>query len=464
MTALGQNRIKSLNDLVAKYSRYQEDVEKVEEVEKGCQRLLRTLRVGGIERSALCYKVPEVVHRLMRTDESKTVRTGGSAPRQREDRKAKTLRRAPKAVRAQSQVPGVAHYAPNFDAVLAQAPKVIFSKPGIEKRKRVSYDDYSMSEITSKWTADIRHIEIDPGTNLPPANEDKTEVEQTQKTAGQGAVGLIARGADRSSFLRAGPSPGPGDYDPSADIFSHHVDCGVLFDKQSSRPDYVGPTTSLRDVGWNIDMVKPKSARPISFDKQSSREPAKPETAGVWEELERMQAELIQSLTKGRKPSPPPKKRTKKQEPFSKQSSCERNPFGREIRIDSTPKAEYDVDVSYRALERPKTAFNIKQPSLKRDRQIYRKSDAPDVFYDNVVEQSEKTRPRAGSAVDIGKGAPRHDVYHYMPHTDGSGEFGPSGSTLDGRTSVVMKKMARRKCMIKTPGRFRNKRWATEEF
>ena len=51
---------------------------------------------------------------------------------------------------------------------------------------------------------------------------------------------------------------------------------------------------------------------------------------------------------------------------------------------------------------------------MKYDRQVYRKSDAPDVIYGNVNESWKKTQPDVNVPI-MDLGHDKHDPYYYMP-------------------------------------------------
>jgi hypothetical protein len=119
----------------------------------------------------------------------------------------------------------------------------------------------------------------------------------------------------------------------------------------------------------------------------------------------------------------------------------------------------YDVNASRRALDRPATSFDIRQPVFKsaHDRLVERHSEAPDVMYDDVVQQFENTQPRATSPLQFSREIDRHEPYHYFPHGCGRGDDIAQTSTVVGKPSVDIGKMTKRKTRIEVPENFKQR-------
>ena len=121
----------------------------------------------------------------------------------------------------------------------------------------------------------------------------------------------------------------------------------------------------------------------------------------------------------------PKKKKVKvKTADFAKQTRDERSPFYQFMRKEWEPSKPYDVERGLKYLERPKTAFDISQKSYKYDRQLYNKTEAPDVIYGNSNDNWKKTQPDVSSPV-MESYHVRRDPYYYMPHPCGEEDSRP---------------------------------------
>lgn len=405
---------------------------------------IQTIDVGKVKKS---FAIPDVIDRLLSKDEQRPVRSRKRSTRA-EQRSARQIRQVQKIVSPLDNIPSAAHYTPNFDAVLSSAPKLAFQRAEMGE-KRVSLDNCTMNEMMTKWASSIRTVEIE---GQKPKNDPILPQTQPGTPKKMTASGVISSNATRDSFLRREQTPGPTDYNVSAP--KDKVKMVTTFDQQPSRPPQAHSHHVIRDVRSDIDYTKPRAPRCIAFDKQSSRNPVKKVDDAIWEEIEEEQKRIIESMQKPEKKKPP---QQKKKQGFALQTGRPSTPFEHIMRKEVEPEVEYDVAKSRRALDRPVTSFNIRQPALGRDRMVYSKSEAPDVMYDNVNDQFLKTVSRATTPLGMDREVKRRSPYHYMPKPCGAGDYPDAHSTVTGKRSIEIGKMAKRKCMLDTPGSFKRK-------
>lgn len=279
------------------------------------------------------------------------------------------------------------------------------------------------------------------------------EIKQStdDKSSQQGSVRLdqICHKYKIEESCEQDSKPDPVDYDTEVNEFSRwNIDFGI----QTSR--YTRDDDSGKHIGSvikNINSMKPRVQGQLPFDKQLSRYPSqKRKEADIWEEVEEEQVRIASSLLlktskeikENRRAevdiwkeieeeqarivssllakAPKKIKVNKKKEPFSLQTRNKKmeqyGPFYHIMRKEIEPKEEYDIERSYKYLNRPINVFNIAQPSQKSDRSFYNKSDAPDVFYDNVHEGWEKTHKSNGLPSPWSLSHDRRSFYDYLPH------------------------------------------------
>ena len=395
------------------------------------------------------WSVPNVVNRLTGNDD----RREKKARRRKiikSPQESRTKREVRKVGPTQGPAPSATHYTPNFDAVMSTAPKLAFDKSGLAKKK-LSLSSYTMSEMLSRWNGDIRSIEFHPEPEENRQDENVPEKKPPSKRTKR-APGVMSSDANRDSFMKTNtPTPGPSHYE--IPVNTDKVKMVLPFDQQPSRPSIrtVHPV-AMRDIRQDIEYTKPRTPQCIPFDKQSGRTPRKKNGDSVWDEIEKEQARIIESL---RKPDEKRKPVKKQRQPFALQTGKPDHPFQHIMRKEIEPSVEYDVESSKRSLDRPRTAFNIRQPSYGRERITYKQSDAPDVMYDDINEQFKNTIPRAATPIAMDREMKRHSPYHYMPKPCGEGEFPGQTSSLSGRGAVEMAKMGKRKCMLESPYKFK---------
>jgi hypothetical protein len=298
--------------------------------------------------------------------------------------------------------------------------------------------------MIGKFFQNIRTVNFQQQTPLPPTASEPVVAE----TKGR-HLSVIATTARRGSFYAPKAGPGPGDYQVAPSAVPAK---GVSFKGQSGRRDPPLRNAHLPDVGPGVDHTRPRSPQVIPFDRQSGRNPQKRVEDRFWDEIEQEQERILQAFAGGPKKSAR-KKRSKSS--FKLQTPQVAHPFAHIMRDETD--VHYDIGASRRALDRPASAFDIRQPAFKsaRDRLEVRRSDAPDVVYDNVMEQFAKTRPRATSPLPIDREITRHPPYDYFPHGCGRGDFLPPESTFSGKPSVDIGKLGKRKTRLETQGNFK---------
>ena len=417
--------------------------------DKDVDEVLRQIQNLELDPIRQNWEVPSVVNRLMKPDEprSKRMRRRKLTKTPKEPR---VVREVKKIENPAGAIPNATHYNPNFDAVLSKAPKLAFEKSGMAKKK-LSPASYTMSEMLSKWNGDIRCVEFRPEPESVPEDENQEQEQRKKKPAKPRTPGVMSSDAARDSFLKVNtPTPGPTDYE--VPVNTDKVKMVLAFDQQPSRPSLrmtgTHATVTMRDIRQDIEYTKPRTPKCIPFDKQSGRTPRKAKSDAIWDEIEQEQARIIASL---RKPEEKKKPVKKHRQPFALQTSKPSHPFGHLMRKEVTPEVEYDVERSRRALDRPRTAFDISQPSLGSERIVYKGTDAPDVIYDNVNEQFKNTIPRAATPLAMSRETKRHSPYHYMPKPCGEGDLPEPKSSLNGKGAVELSKMGKRKCLLDSP-------------
>jgi hypothetical protein len=303
-----------------------------------------------------------------------------------------------------------------------------------------------MSEMIGKFFQNIRTVNFQHPQPLPQVVASPPAAD----TKGH-RLSVIATTARRGSLLepKMGPGPGPGDYHVPDSTLQQK---GVSFKGQSGRTDAPLPNSDLPDVGPNLDRIRPRSSQAIPFAKQSGRDSRKPAEDPFWDEIEHEQDRILQKF------AATPKKSAREKgakSSFMLQTPQVDHPFAHIMRDETD--IHYDVEASRKALDRPTPAFNIRQPAFKSagDRYEIRRSDAPDLMYDNVKEQFTKTKPRTTSPLPIDREIPRCPPYDYLPHGCGCGDFLPPDSTFLGKPSVDIGKLGKRKTRLETQGNFK---------
>lgn len=367
-------------------------------------------------------KLPAVVSRLV-DKEGKYYRRRKTLPVQpRSTPKAPQVRTVKKQITSLDQNPGAAHYNPNFNAVLANEPVVSMPR-AFETPDKSNLDNVPMGEMLKNFSSHIRAVEFEqPETRNIDLKPLEPSCVENQKTY------IIPTKLDvkRDSYIVGESTPGPSAYNT---VTKKKVKDVIPFQCQVSRED-IGEhfEKPIRDTRSAIDATKKREPRPIPFDKQESREKKAKKEDSIWKEIEEEQKRLIEQqieIEQKRKEKRLAEKSTKerslkkkKVQPMSRGGRDERGPFAHLMRKEVEPLVPYEVDRTYKYLERPKTAFDIKQKSFKEDRQIYVKTEAPDKLYDNVVDEWKNTKPKE-NVPNFDALHYRYDAYHYMPKTCG---------------------------------------------
>ena len=443
------------------------------------------------------YTIPDVVERLLNPNDTKPrsrIRSTGSHKIRKRGREVREVKKLSSPL---DNIPSSAHYVPNFDSVLAVSPGYKFKKAEIEKVKKVSnLDNSTMNEMVKTWNNQLRNYNFQQekrkkespknhlyqnDTNQENVNEGQIETPKKMSKADRymnlnyrpqrptvrpppdappppkskkQTPGLISSEAKRDSFFKQDMTPGPSDYQKIEFLVAPNK--ASSFNMQASRPSSIPKEARvLRDVRSNIDAIRPRTVQCVPFDKQSSREVHVNNNDSIWKEIEAEQARIIESLcgTDQNK-----KKNVKKaKQPFALQTPKPEHPFQHIMRKETEPTEFLDVERSLRTLDRPVSSFNMSTPSEKHERTLYRKSDAPDVLYDNVNEQFKNTIKNPGSPVPIARTPTRHSPYYYMPKPCGQGLYNPAVSSLDTKRTVSFSLMGERQYMLEAQGSFRKK-------
>jgi hypothetical protein len=314
--------------------------------------------------------------------------------------------------------------------------------------KELTLGKNSLNEMVEQWSANLRTVNMKGKKAVDEEEDGGVGVEK-----GCRSPGLISRTANRDSYIPKTQGPGPSEYCISRD-FPQPKTAG--FGWQSSRPETPQKDQVLRDVGEHIDKILSRCPQAIPFTKQSAREPEKPPENEIWQEIEKEQDEILK-----RRPVESGKtsrvKKKKKKQPFELQVAQVEAPFAHIARKELEPSEPYNVELSRKALDRPATAFDIRQPVLKSvaDRIPVPKTDAPDVMCEDLMDQFTNTISRTTSPLPIEREIVRHDPYHYFPHGCGRGDPMTPRSALADNRAVDLAKMGKRKCQLAPPGGFK---------
>ena len=312
--------------------------------------------------------------------------------------------------------PGAAHYKPNFDAVLTQEPQISFPKAK-DHPNTSSLEEKSMNEMLNTWSSNLRAVDFQQ-----PKDTKKVAFSPLPPSSVMNAKTYVMSRSlpcDRDSFMKVEKTPAPNYY--NVKIIEKHVGA-IPFAMQASRNDYKESFENpIRDTRAAIDATIKRQPRQVPFDKQSSREKKAKEEDPMWKKIEEEQKEILSHMAN----NAPQKKKVKiKTADFAKQTRDERSPFYPFMRKEWEPSKPYDVERGLKYLERPKTAFNISQKSFKYDRQIYNKTDAPDVIYGNSNDYWKNTQPDVSTPI-MESYHVRRDPYYYMPHPCGEEDSRP---------------------------------------
>lgn len=429
----------------------------LESHEEDVEAILKQIQTMEVQKNKTDFHVPDVVDRLLNDNSSPSRTRTKSKSHHKKHRKSREIREVHKIISPLDAVPSSAHYAPNFDAVLTNAPQLKIAQSFISPKKKLDLDSCTMNEMINQWSAGIRNVSFSKQTSREPTPSDsrstfssrmshQSSIAELPPIQKQPTLGIISLGGNRDSYINAEITPSPTEYQAITPIAKPAK--ALSFEGQASRPQNTRQDYIMRDVGKNIDAIKKRPPRIIPFDKQSSRTPRKAQEDDIWKDIEEEQKRIINDLFKQPEPAP---KREKKKESFTLQTGQVKHPFQHIMRKEVNPQVEYEPIQSLRSLDRPVTSFNIKQPALKKDRMVYRKSEAPDIIYDNVNEEWKNTQKRATTPIPINKEMVRRDPYHYMPHGCGQGKFPEPKSALTNRTTVLYDRQSDRKCLLDSP-------------
>lgn len=411
-------------------------------------------------------KIPSYVDRLLNNEENRTRSRVKSANNQQIKKQFREIREVKKVTNPLGDGPSAVHYSPNFESILSSPVKHQFQKAERNQNASANLEVCTMGEMLQQWTGQIRRINFENPNSTPKKKKrnksesisDLNNIIPERQTVRpppdtppppkpQSKVpGLISGEANRDSFLNHNYNPGPSEYQTVSISKPKRTRATSDFSQQASRPTTaIASTATIHDVGKNIDSIKPRTAQCIPFDKQSSRFPTKKKDDSIWEEIEAEQERIIDSLKTEEKKKEVKKKST---EPFRLQTPNPKHPFEHLMRKETEPSQMLNVEESLKTLDRPVTALNISTPAESSDRTIYRLSDSPDVFYDNVNEQYKQTIPRATSPVPIARTVTRHPPYYYMPKPCGQGLYNVPSTSMSTKRTIHFDKMGERQYML----------------
>lgn len=416
-------------------------------------------------------KIPSYVDRLLKNEEGRTRSRVKSANNQKIKKQFREIREVKKVTNPLGDGPSAVHYSPNFESILSSPPKHHFQKAERNPAAKANLEVCTMGEMLKQWTGQLRRINFEnPNATPTKSKRNRNDISNIQSTTDLNSTlperttvrpppdtppppkppskvpGLISGEANRDSFLYHSYNPGPSEYQTVSGINPKRTKITSDFGQQASRPTTAkASTATIHDVGKNIDSIKPRTAQCIPFDKQSSRFPSKKKDDSIWEEIEAEQERIINTL-KTEEQKKEVKKKTK--EPFQLQTSNPKHPFEHIMRKETEPSQLLDVEGNLKTLDRPVTSLDISTPAESEDRTIYRRSDSPDVFYDNVNEQYQSTIPRATSPVPIARTVTRHPPYYYMPKPCGQGLYNVPSTSMSTKRTIHFDKMGERKYML----------------
>ncbi|KAK8890175.1 hypothetical protein M9Y10_034943 [Tritrichomonas musculus] len=417
-------------------------------------------------------KIPSYVDRLLNNEEGRTRSRVKSANSPQIRKQTREIREVKKVVNPLDGGPSAVHYSPNFDSVLTSQPKHQFQKAERNPTASANLEVCTMGEMLQQWSGQLRRINFENPTKATPTKKkrinnwnnsvsstsdlndklpERTTVRPPPDTPPppkpQSKIpGLISGEANRDSFMYHEYNPGPSQYQTNLTSTLKRPRTGLDFGSQASRPTTtIASTATIHNVGANIDATKPRTAQCIPFDKQSSRFPSKRKDDSIWEEIEAEQERIINSL-KTEETKKEEKKKTK--EPFMLQTSNPKHPFQHIMRKETEPSQLLDVEGNLKTLDRPVTSLDISTPAESSDRTIYRKSDSPDVFYNDINEQFKATIPRATSPVPIARTVTRHPPYYYMPKPCGQGLYNVPSTSMSTKRTIHFDKMGERQYML----------------
>jgi hypothetical protein len=409
--------------------------------------LIEQVHAIDTEKLVVSHALPEVFDRLLTNDEARPPRANRrSVTHHRPPRKSKGVRQIRRVVSLFGGGPDPTHYQPNFAAVLSAAPRLAFSEQR-HGRRPMDLDGCTMGQMVNAFLGDVRGYNFTkqkPQSDPVPAPAERLPSIPPKEPANPAWCG-------RFTYLRNEPGPAPTDYEVPTSTLRPG---GHSFDGECGRPPQPQLSSALRSVGEDIDRTLPRSLRVVPFAKQTGRAPPDRPDAHLWAEIEAEQRELASHFAKPPAKTPPAKKA---RDSFALQTPQPSHPFAHCMRDEVD--AVYDVDASRRALDRPATGFDIRQPVFKSasDRLVGRRSEAPDVMYDQVMQQFENTQPRATSPLQFRREIERRDPYHYFPHGCGRGDHIGQTSTVIGKPSVDIRKMTRRKTRLEVPKNFKHR-------
>lgn len=363
-------------------------------------------------------RLPPVVNRLLNKDSKEYKRRRSRAYANEEKPKKKPVKRVvikePVTLESKSnEMPGSAHYTPNFESILTASPAYTINDKVDSQPIIQGLGTNMLSEMVSKWGTNLRTVQF---IKLKETSLDFAPLPESTVHDTKGVSFPHDGHSERDSFITGEVTPGPSAYNVKRTSLKKPV---RKFDEQTSRPVDNDPLIKpIRDIRADIDRTQKRQPRQLPFDKQSSREKKAKQEDPIWTEIEEEQKKMLSKMDSKRQKEKP---KTARKEPFALQTRNrdERGPFSHIMRKEVDPKYEYDVDKSWKYLERPKTAFNISQPAQKTDRMVYRKSEAPDIFYNDVQRQWNETQKSFGSPPIFGNTHDRYDAYYYMPHPCG---------------------------------------------
>lgn len=409
--------------------------------------------------------------------------------RQKQVKKAPTIRKYEKQQNELQEVPSSVQYSPNYEASFPSAPSFPFPRACHERM--IDSRLKTQSEMIKVWEKGPRTVKFGP-KNKPKKEEKKVEEEEEEEEESNDQlqesnektkqnqisstkpiipppkiinsttknlsnlqkkqpVGLISQSCDRNSFIPKNDIPAPGHYQVKRLLVDRN--CATSFDGQSTRKSFEPKADrTYFNLGKNIDSTKPQPPRCLPFKIQLSRS-KEVKQKDIWSEIEKEQQQLYDVLH--------PKeiieiKEKSKVQPFSRQTTYfDKHPFHSFMGPEDTKDLVYDVDLSFKLADKKiKPANNFGRRITDNDRAIYVTSEAPDVFYKNVNEEWLKTKKNYGGAPIFNNMHERKSIYDYMSKDSSGGYIVIKDDNWNSRTPALMDKMGEREMMLNLPPQY----------